>query len=101
MAHLNQRLLLNTKKTQQCHIPKSSPIFLFNLHQGMVIKEYQYVTKMKNVIMGSLWKYFITTFYITKYLQRSVYIWSKISKCIIFQCGMDFQYVPLMIIYSF
>jgi hypothetical protein len=53
MAHLNQCLLLNTKKTQQFHIPKLNLIFLFDLHQGMVIKEHQYVTKLtQNVNNG-------------------------------------------------
>jgi hypothetical protein len=33
MAYLNQCLLLNTKKVQQCHIQKLNPSFLFNLHQ--------------------------------------------------------------------
>jgi hypothetical protein len=46
MAYLNQCLLLNTKKPQQCHIRKLNPSFLFDLHQGMVTNEHQYVTKM-------------------------------------------------------
>jgi hypothetical protein len=46
IAHLNQCLLLNTKKTQQCQIQKLNPSFLFDLHQGMVTNEHQYVTKM-------------------------------------------------------
>jgi hypothetical protein len=32
MAHLNQCLLLNTKKAQQCCIRKLNPSFLFDLH---------------------------------------------------------------------
>jgi hypothetical protein len=48
MAHLNQCLLLNAKKTQQ----KNSS-FLFDLHQSMVINEHQYVTIMAfNASMG-------------------------------------------------
>ncbi len=34
MAHLNQCLLLNTKKAQQCHIQELNPIFLFHLPLG-------------------------------------------------------------------
>jgi hypothetical protein len=37
---------LNTKKTQQCHLQELSPSFWFDLHQGMVMNEHQYVTKM-------------------------------------------------------
>jgi hypothetical protein len=52
MAYLIQCLLLNTKKAQQCHIQKLHPIFLFDLHQGIVRNEHEYVTKMaKNTIM--------------------------------------------------
>jgi len=32
MVNLNECLLLNTKKTQQCHIRKLNPNFLFDLH---------------------------------------------------------------------
>jgi hypothetical protein len=57
MAHLNQCLLLNIEKTQQCHIRKLNPSFLFDLHQGMVTNEYQYVIKMAlNVSMGGLYR---------------------------------------------
>jgi hypothetical protein len=55
MAYLNQCLLLNIEKAQQCHIRKLNPSFLFDLHQGMVSNEHQYVTKMAlNVSMGGL-----------------------------------------------
>jgi len=40
MAHLNQCLLLNIKKTQQSHVWKLNPSFLFDLHQGMVTNEH-------------------------------------------------------------
>jgi hypothetical protein len=46
MTHLNECLLLNVKKTQQCRIQELNPNFLFDLHQGMVANEHQYVTKM-------------------------------------------------------
>jgi hypothetical protein len=36
MAHLNECLLLNIEKTQQCHIRKLNLSFLFDLHQNMV-----------------------------------------------------------------
>jgi hypothetical protein len=49
----------------------------------MVINEHQYVTKMAlNASMGGLWGKFTTTFWIAEYLQRPIYIWNKISKCI-------------------
>jgi hypothetical protein len=58
----------------------------------MVTNEHQYVTKMAlNASMEGLWGDFIAIFWITKYLQRPIYIWNKVSKCIMSQCGMDFQ----------
>ncbi len=55
MAHLNQHLLLNTKKVQQCRIQKLNLNFLFDLHRNMVTNEHQYVTKMAlNASMGGL-----------------------------------------------
>jgi len=64
---------------------------LFDLHQGMVINEHQYVTKMAlNASMGGLWGDFTAMFWITKYLQRSIYIWNKVSKHIMSPCGMNF-----------
>jgi hypothetical protein len=36
VAHLNECLLLNIEKTQQCHIWELNPSFLFDLHQDMV-----------------------------------------------------------------
>jgi hypothetical protein len=60
MTHLNQCLLLNTRKTQQCCIRELNPSFLFDLHQGMVMNEHQYVTIMAlNANMGGLWGNFI------------------------------------------
>jgi hypothetical protein len=80
------------KKTQQCHIQELNPSFLFNLHQGMVTNEHQYVTKMTlNASVGDLWGNFTTMFWIIQYLQRPIYIWNKISKCIMSRCDMDFQ----------
>jgi len=79
-----------------------NPIFLWDLHQGMLTNEHQYVTKMTlSVSMGGLWKNFNTIFWIIEYLQRPIYIWNKVSKCIMFQCGMEFQSIPLNINYSF
>ncbi len=85
IAHLNQCLLLNTKKTQQCHIQKWNPSFLFDLHQSMVTNEHQYVTKMTlSARMGGLWGDFTTIFWITKYLQRPIYIWKKYQNTLCF-----------------
>jgi hypothetical protein len=44
MAHLNECLLLNIKKTQQCHIWKLNPSFLFDLYEGMVTNQHQWCT---------------------------------------------------------
>jgi hypothetical protein len=75
MAHLNQCLLLNTKKTQQCRIQNLNPSFLFDLHQNMLTNEHQYVTKMVlSATKGGLWGDFIAIFWIIKYLQRPIYI---------------------------
>jgi len=74
---------------------------LCDLHQSMLTNEDQYVTKMAlNASMGSLWGNFTIIFWITKYLQKSIYIWNKISKHIMSQCGMDFQSIFLYITYS-
>jgi hypothetical protein len=57
------------------NIRGSNPSFLFDLHQGMVTNEHQYVTKMAlNVIMGGLWGDLTAIFWIFKYLQRPIYI---------------------------
>jgi hypothetical protein len=69
--------------------------FFVCLHQSMVTNAHQYVTKMTlNVTVGGLWIDFIAIFWITKYLQRPIYIWNKISKCIMFRCGVYFQFIP-------
>jgi hypothetical protein len=53
-----------------------------------------------NASMGNLWGNFTTIFWIDEYLERLIYIWNKISKHIIYQCGMDFQFIPLHITYN-
>ncbi len=69
MAHLNQCLLLNIEKVQWHQIREINPSFLFELHQGLVTNECQYVTKMAlNGPIGGLWRDFTTTFLIAKYL---------------------------------
>jgi hypothetical protein len=40
MAHLNQCLLSNIEKTQQCCIQKLNPSFLFDMYQGMITDEH-------------------------------------------------------------
>ncbi len=100
IVHLNQCLLLNIKKTQQCHIQKLNPSFLFDLHQGMFTNEHQYVTKMTlSASMGGLWKNFVTKIWIDEYLKKLICILNKISKHIISRCDMDFQSIPLHRIY--
>jgi hypothetical protein len=55
MAQLNQFSLLNTNKTQQCHIQKLNLSFLFDLYQSMVTYEHQCVIKMAlSANMGGL-----------------------------------------------
>jgi hypothetical protein len=66
-----------------------------------VKNEYEYVTKMaQSATMGHLWGDLITMFWMTKYLQRPIYVWNKISKCIMSRCGIDFQSIPLLITYN-
>jgi hypothetical protein len=68
----------------------------------MVTNEHQYMTKMTlSVNMEGLWGNFSTIFWIAKYLHRPIYFWNKVSKCIMSRCGMDFQSIPLHIIYNF
>ncbi len=72
------------------------------MYQNMVTNEHQYVTKTTlNVSMGGLWGDFTKIFWIIEYLQRPFYIWNKLSKHIMIQCGMDFQSIPLHITFSF
>jgi len=53
---------------------------LFDMHQGMITNEHQYVIRMAlSASIGSLWGDFIVIFWIIKYLQRSIYIWNKVS----------------------
>jgi hypothetical protein len=79
-----------------------NPSFLFDLHEGIIGNAHEYVTTMaQSVSMGGLWGDFIVIFWIAKYLQRSFYIFLKMPKHIIFQCGMDFQFVPSHIAYEF
>jgi hypothetical protein len=68
----------------------------------MVTNEHQYVTKMTlSASMGGLWGDFTAILWIVEYLQRLIYIWNKVSKCIMSRCGMNFQSIPLQIVYSF
>ncbi len=84
------------KKAQKCHIWELNPSFLFDLHQGMVTNENKYVTKMALcATMGGLWGDFTAIFWIAKWLQKSIYIWNKISKHITSQCGMNFSIYSL------
>jgi hypothetical protein len=65
---------------------------LFDLHQSMVTNGHQYVTKMTlSANMGSLWKDFIIIFWIAEYLQKPIYIWNIISKCIKYQNALCFN----------
>jgi hypothetical protein len=67
----------------------------------LVTNEHQYLTKMTlSASMGGFWEDFIAIFWIIEYVQKQIYIWNKISKHIMFRCGMDFQSIPLHIAYS-
>jgi hypothetical protein len=55
--------IIELKKTQQCHVRKLNPSFLFDLHQGMITNEHQYVPKITlNDNMGGLWGDFTAIF---------------------------------------
>jgi hypothetical protein len=74
---------------------------LFDLHQGMVTNEHQYVTKLVLCAsMGGLWGDFTIIFWIAKYLQMPIYIWNKISKWFMSQCRMDFQSLTYSVQFS-
>jgi len=67
MENLNQCLLLTIEKPNNVIL---NPSFLFDLHQGMVKNERQYVTKMALIAnMGGFWGHFPTIFWIVEYLQ--------------------------------
>jgi hypothetical protein len=94
--------IVEYKKNPKCHIWELNSSFLFDLHQNMVTND-QYVTKMTSCArMGDLWGNFPIIVWIVEHLQRSIYIWNKISKHIVFRCGMDhFRSIPLHIAYNF
>jgi len=95
-------LIIEYKKNSTMSYLRLNRSFLFDLHQGMVTNEHQYVTKMTlNASMGGLWGDFTIIFWIAEYLQRTIYIWNKVSKHIMFGCGMDFQSIPSHIMYNF
>jgi len=55
--------IIEYKKAQQFYIRKWNPSFLFDLHEGMVTNEHQYVAKMTlNANMGGLWGDFTAIF---------------------------------------
>jgi hypothetical protein len=103
LAHLNLCLLLITKKASQYQIHKLDPKKIFDLHQNIITNEHRYVTKMaQNVSREVCCKDFIVIFWILiEYLQRPIYVWNKILKCIRSQCEMDFQSIPLHTVYNF
>ncbi len=41
--------------------------------------------------MGGFWGDFTIIFWVVEYIQRPIYIWNKISKHIMSQCGIYFQ----------
>jgi hypothetical protein len=51
--------------------------------------------------MGGLWGDFTIIFWIFEYLRRPIYNWNKVLKCFMSQFRMDFQSIPLHIIYNF
>jgi hypothetical protein len=83
--------IIEYRKCPKCCIQELDPSFLFDLHQDMNTNEHQCVTKMiLNVTLGCLWGDFITIFWIAEYLQMPIYIWNKVLKRIMFECGIDF-----------
>ncbi len=83
------------KNPTMSYLKIKSKFFVWFGLRHMVTNEHQYVTKMAlNASVGGLWGDFTTIFLIVEYIQRPIYIWNKISKCIMFQCGMDFQSIP-------
>ncbi len=77
-----------------------SKLFL-NLHQSTFRNEHEYVTKMaQNVKMKGLEGDFVASFWIVEYFKRHIYVWNKILKHIMSQCGMDFRFFPLDISYN-
>ncbi len=96
ITHLNQCLILDIKTTLDYRNQELNPSFLCDLHQGLVTNEYQYLTKMTlSASMGGLRGDFIAMVWRVEYLQKTIYIWNKVSKHVMFQCRMDFQSIPL------
>jgi len=57
--------------------------YLFDLHQGIVTNEHEYVTKMaQSATTGGLWGEFRYNVLDNFFLQRPIYVQNKISKCI-------------------
>ncbi len=101
MQYLKECLASNTKKTQECRLKKLNPSFSYDLHNGQVSNEHQYIEKMsQSAIVGALWEDFTSIFWIAKYLQWPIYVWNKDSNRIMFKCGLDYQIDLLHIAYS-
>jgi len=80
------------KNPSMSYLKIKSKYFVIFASRHMVTNEHQYVTKMTlNASVRGLRGDFIAMFLMVEYIQRPIYIWNKISKCIMFQCGMDFQ----------
>ncbi len=101
MQYLKECLTSNTQKTQKCNFKELNPSFLYDLHNGQVSNEHQYIEKMsQSAIIGGLWEDFTSIFWIVEYLQWLVYVWNKDSNKIMCKCGLYYQIDPLHIDYS-
>jgi hypothetical protein len=63
----------NTKKNKNVILEKRANSFFYDLHDGQVSNEHQYIEKMsQSVTIGGLWRDFTSIFWIAEYLQRIV-----------------------------
>jgi hypothetical protein len=84
LQYLKECLASNTQRTQECHLKELIPSFLYDLHNGQVSIEHQYIGKMsQSATIGGLWGDFTSIFWIAEYLQHPIYVWNKDSNKIV------------------
>jgi hypothetical protein len=63
MQYVKECLASNAQKTQECRLRELNPSFSYDLHNGQVSNEHEYIEKMsQSAIVGALWEDFTSIF---------------------------------------
>jgi hypothetical protein len=91
--------MFGTLRVLKCH--RCELNFLYDLHHGHAVDEQTYLLKMfKSTIDGGLWGDFIAMFWISKYLQHLIYVWSKNNGQIMVKVEYQYDVSILNIVYA-